>query len=208
MNPSAPAKSARRKARELALQGLFEWLLAGSESGAIEAFLHERYPTIKLDRELFDSLLHGCIREAAVLDEQLQPVLDRPSRELSPVEHALLLLGAYEMRFLPEVPYKVIINEAVDLAKQYGGTDGFKYVNGVLDRLALSLRPDEVGARPQRAAPASPRPNEEQARVAAVPVRVKPRGEAAGEPRRERPGGGAGGTRSGGAQAPRRPRQR
>ncbi len=169
----APAKSARRKARELALQGLFEWLLAGSDSGAIEAFLRERYPTIKLDRDLFDSLLHGCIREAPVLDEMLQPLLDRPSRELSPVEHALLLLGAYEMRFLPEVPYKVIINEAVDLAKVYGGTDGFKYVNGVLDRLALVLRAGETGQREAR----EPVPRGEQPapRSASVPVSIKPR---------------------------------
>lgn len=174
MSASTPAKSARRKARELALQGLFEWLLAGTDVGAIEAFLHERYPTIKLDRELFESLLHGCIREAAALDEALQPCLDRPSRELSPVEHALLLLGAYEMRFLPEVPYKVIINEAVDLAKTYGGTDGFKYVNGVLDRLAQALRPDEMGQREARTTPPRERaavPNP----AASVPVSVKPR---------------------------------
>ncbi len=171
---STPAKSARRKARELALQGLFEWLLAGTDAGAIAAFLHERYPTIKLDRELFESLLHGCIREAAALDEALQPYLDRPSRELSPVEHALLLLGAYEMRFLPEVPYKVIINEAVDLAKTYGGTDGFKYVNGVLDRVAQALRPDETGPREAR----TPAPREPAAMpnaAASVPVSVKPR---------------------------------
>ena len=175
MTAATPAKSARRKARELALQGLFEWLLAGSDAGAIEAFLDERYPTIKLDRELFESLLHGCIRESAALDEALQPLLDRPSRELSPVEHALLLLGAYEMRFLPEVPYKVIINEAVDLAKSYGGTDGFKYVNGVLDRLALQLRsaetgPREAGERPTQRTRA-PQPNP----AAAVPVSIKPR---------------------------------
>jgi N utilization substance protein B len=200
MTTPTPAKSARRKARELALQGLFEWLISGSDSGAIEAFLHERFPTIKLDRELFDSLLHGCIREAGGLDELLQPLLDRPSRELSPVEHALLLLGAYEMRFLPEVPYKVIINEAVDLAKQYGGTDGFKYVNGVLDRLALELRPTEASARPARAFTPRELPPVEDPR-AAVRVSIKPRS--------ARPGTAAGGTRgAGGAQAPRRPRQR
>ncbi|MDE2121225.1 MAG: transcription antitermination factor NusB, partial [Betaproteobacteria bacterium] len=177
----SPAKSARRKARELALQGLFEWLLAGSDSGAIDAFLRERYPTIKLDRELLDALLHGCIREAPVLDEMLQPLLDRPSRELSPVEHALLLLGAYEMRFLPEVPYKVIINEAVDLAKVYGGTDGFKYVNGVLDRLALSLRPAETGHREARE-PAAPA-QAPLSRAASVPVSIKPRSTARPAPR-------------------------
>ncbi len=200
MTTSTPAKSARRKARELALQGLFEWLISGSDSGAIEAFLHERFPTIKLDRELLDSLLHGCIREAAGLDELLQPLLDRPSRELSPVEHALLLLGAYEMRFLPEVPYKVIINEAVDLAKQYGGTDGFKYVNGVLDRLALELRPAEAATRPAREFTPRELPPVEDPR-AAVQVSIKPRS--------ARPGTSAGGARdAGGAQAPRRPRQR
>ena len=200
MTTSTPAKSARRKARELALQGLFEWLISGSDSGAIEAFLRERFPTIKLDQELFDSLLHGCIREAAGLDEALQPLLDRPSRELSPVEHALLLLGAYEMRFLPEVPYKVIINEAVDLAKQYGGTDGFKYVNGVLDRLALDLRPAEAAQRPAREFVArEPAPAESPR--AAIPVSIKPR-----STRAEAPSGGPRGT--GAAQPPRRPRQR
>ena len=146
MNFTNP-KSARRKSRELALQGVFEWLVSGSDAGAIEAFLHERYPTIKLDTEHFQGVLHGCIREAAQLDADIQPYLDRPTRELSPVEHALLLLGTYELRFMLEVPYKVIINEAVDLAKVYGGTDGFKYVNGVLDRLAVILRPDETTGR-------------------------------------------------------------
>ncbi len=185
---SAPAKSARRKARELALQGLFEWLLSGTDAGAIEAFLHERYPTIKLDRALFESLLHGCIREAAMLDELLQPLLDRPSRELSPVEHALLLLGAYEMRFLPEVPYKVIINEAVDLAKVYGGTDGFKYVNGVLDRLAPELRGDETAQRAPRAPTVrAPRAQSPAQAHAAVPVRIKEPREGA-SPRRDRRG--------------------
>jgi N utilization substance protein B len=168
-------KSARRKSRELALQGVFEWLVSGSDAGAIEAFLHERYPTIKLDTEHFLSVLHGCMREAGRLDADIQPYLDRPTRELSPVEHALLLLGTYELRFMMEVPYKVIINEAVDLAKVYGGTDGFKYVNGVLDRLAIILRPDETGGRqtpqpyqePKGGMPANP--------AARVPVSFKPR---------------------------------
>ena len=102
---SANPKSARRKSRELALQGVFEWLVSGSEVGAIEAFLRERYPTIKLDSEHFQAVLHGCMRDAGSLDAIIQPYLDRPSRELSPVEHALLLLGTYELRFLLDVPY-------------------------------------------------------------------------------------------------------
>jgi NusB antitermination factor len=190
MNSVNP-KSARRKSRELALQGVFEWLLSGSDAGAIEAFLHERYPTIKLDTEHFLTVLHGCIREAGGLDADIQPYLDRPTRELSPVEHALLLLGTYELRFMLEVPYRVIINEAVDLAKIYGGTDGFKYVNGVLDRLAIILRPDETGERqtpqpyqePKGGMPANP--------AAKVPVSFKPRESASanleGKPRRPGP---------------------
>ncbi len=181
---SANPKSARRKSRELALQGVFEWLVSGSEAGAIEAFLRERYPTIKLDSEHFQAVLHGCMREAGSLDAIIQPYLDRPSCELSPVEHALLLLGTYELRFLLDVPYKVIINEAVDLAKIYGGTDGFKYVNGVLDHLAIILRPDETGDRlmPQPyqehkgGMPANP--------TAKIPVSFKPRESARREPER------------------------
>lgn len=171
----ANPKSARRKSRELALQGVFEWLVSGSDAGAIEAFLHERYPTIKLDTEHFQAVLHGCIRDAGALDADIQPYLDRPTRELSPVEHALLLLGTYELKAMLEVPYKVIINEAVDLAKVYGGTDGFKYVNGVLDRLAVVLRPDETGDRqtPQhyQHGPGGMPPNP----AAKVPVSIKPR---------------------------------
>ena len=173
MNFTNP-KSARRKSRELALQGVFEWLVSGSDAGAIEAFLHERYPTIKLDTEHFQAVLHGCIREAALLDADIQPYLDRPTRELSPVEHALLLLGTYELRFILEVPYKVIINEAVDLAKVYGGTDGFKYVNGVLDSLAVILRPDETTGR------LAPQPYQQHGGMPAnpaakVPVSFKPK---------------------------------
>ncbi len=181
MNAANP-KSARRKSRELALQGLFEWLVSGSEAGAIEAFLHERYPTIKLDTAHFQAVLHGCMREAGSLDAIIQPYLDRPTRELSPVEHALLLLGTYELHFMLEVPYKVIINEAVDLAKIYGGTDGFKYVNGVLDHLAIILRPDETGDRQ------TPQPHQERKGgmpanpAARVPVSFKPRESARREP--------------------------
>uniref|UniRef100_E6PLJ9 Putative NusB antitermination factor n=1 Tax=mine drainage metagenome TaxID=410659 RepID=E6PLJ9_9ZZZZ len=181
---SANPKSARRKSRELALQGVFEWLVSGSEAGAIEAFLRERYPTIKLDTEHFQAVLHGCMREAGSLDAVIQPYLDRPTRELSPVEHALLLLGTYELRFMLEVPYKVIINEAVDLAKVYGGTDGFKYVNGVLDRLAIILRPDETGDR------LTPQPYQEHEGgmpanpAAKVPVSFKPRESARRKPER------------------------
>ncbi len=156
-----PAKSVRRKSRELAFQGIFEWLLAGSDAGAIEAFLRERYPTIKLDREHFDSLLHGVLREAGALDALIQPHIDRKTSELSPVEHALLLMGTYELQQHLEVPYRVVINEAVELSKVYGGTDGYKYVNGVLDRVAAQLRPLEVQAA-EAEHPGAPPPAVEQ----------------------------------------------
>jgi N utilization substance protein B len=194
-------KSARRKSRELALQGVFEWLVSGSDAGAIEAFLHERYPTIKLDTEHFLTVLHGCMREAGRLDADIQPYLDRPTRELSPVEHALLLLGTYELRFMLEVPYKVIINEAVDLAKVYGGTDGFKYVNGVLDRLAIILRPDETSGRQTPQPYQEPKGGMPPNPAAKVPVSFKPREFARSGPERAPRRAGPG--RSSAASAPR-----
>ncbi|MGC9185648.1 MAG: transcription antitermination factor NusB [Thiomonas sp.] len=144
MTAATAPKSARRKSRELAFQGIYEWLLAGSDAGAIEAFLHERYPTIKLDDAHFQSLLHGALAEAGPLDALIQPHIDRQTSELSPVEHALLLMGTFELQHHLDVPYRVVINEAVELGKVYGGTDGYKYVNGVLDRIAAQLRQIEV----------------------------------------------------------------
>ena len=100
----------------------------------------------KADSVHFDALLHGCIREAGDLDAVLARHVDRKTTELSPVEHGILLIGAYELKHCMDVPYKVAINEAVELAKGYGGTDGHKYVNGVLDKAAADLRPVEVQA--------------------------------------------------------------
>ncbi|NDY90774.1 transcription antitermination factor NusB [Ideonella livida] len=142
-------KSSRRLAREVALQGLYEWLLTGSDSGTILAHMAEQEGFERCDRAHLDALLCGCIEEAAALDAVLARQVDRPTQELSPVEHAILLIGAYELRHCLDVPYKVAINEAVELAKSFGGTDGHRYVNGVLDRTAAELRPHEVqAARP------------------------------------------------------------
>ncbi len=139
-------KSARRRSREIALQGLYEWLIAGSDAGVIEAHMREQDGFDKCDAVHFDALLHGCIRDAAMLDAVLSRHVDRPTNELSPIEHGVLLVGAYELKNCVDVPYKVAINEAVELAKSFGGTDGHKYVNGVLDKAAAELRPAEVGA--------------------------------------------------------------
>ena len=143
------AKSARRRSREIALQGLYEWLVSGTDAGVIEAHMREQEGFDKADRVHFDALLHGCIAEAADLDAVLAKFVDRKTTELSPVEHAVLMIGAYELRHCIDIPYKVAINEAVELAKSFGGTDGHKYVNGVLDKTAAELRPVEVQSSPK-----------------------------------------------------------
>lgn len=148
-------KSARRRSRELALQGLYEWLVSGSETATIEAHLGLDNPGFaKADAEHFKALLHGVVDATQQLHQSIAPHLDRPVTELSPVEHATLLLATYELSFHPEIPYRVVINEAVELAKTFGGTDGFKYVNGVLDRVAAQLR--AVEARTASGPPAAP----------------------------------------------------
>jgi N utilization substance protein B len=137
-------KSARRRSREIALQGLYEWLLSAADAGVIEAHMHEQEGFEKCDKRHFEALLQGCIREASDLDAVLKRHVDRDTTLLSPVEHGVLLIGAYELKHCMDVPYRVAINEAVELAKSFGGTDGHKYVNGVLDKAAADLRPDEV----------------------------------------------------------------
>jgi N utilization substance protein B len=141
-----PAKSQRRRSRELAVQGLYEWLLSGSDAATIDTHMREHDGFEKCDSVHFDALLHGCIAEAADLDAVLARHVDRKTTQLSPVEHGVLLIGVYELKHCIDIPYKVAINEAVELAKAFGGTDGHKYVNGVLDKAATDLRPLEVQA--------------------------------------------------------------
>ncbi|MFT3816967.1 MAG: transcription antitermination factor NusB [Rubrivivax sp.] len=143
------AHSPRRRAREFALQGLYQWLVSGAEAGVVDAHIREQDGFDKCDSAHFDALLHGCIEGAAALDAVLAHHVDRPTRQLSPVEHAVLLIGCYELTHCIEVPYRVVINEAVEVAKNFGGTDGHKYVNGVLDKAAAELRPVEVAAARQ-----------------------------------------------------------
>jgi N utilization substance protein B len=143
-------RTPRHRAREFALQGLYEWLLNNEEAGAIDAHIREAHGFDKADAEHFDALLHGTIRQAPALREGLAPLIDRPIDQLSPVEHAALLIGAYELSNHIEIPYKVVINEAVELTKSFGGIDGHKYVNGVLDKFAAKVREVEVdGAKKQ-----------------------------------------------------------
>ena len=121
----------------------------------VQAHMQEQDEFAKCDRAMFDKLLQGCIEQTAALDALLIPHLDRPVAELSPIEHGVLLIGLYELQHCVDVPYRVAINEAVELAKSFGGTDGHKYVNGVLDKAAVDLRPLEVAA--QRQARSTPR---------------------------------------------------
>ena len=140
-------KSARRRAREFVIQGLYQWRVGGADEAAIEAFAPEMEGFAKADREFFVGTLRGVMAQQEKLIEQISTHIDRPFTELSPVEACILMMGSFEMLNHPETPYRVIINEAIELTKSFGGTDGHKYVNGVLDKVAGILRPAEVAAR-------------------------------------------------------------
>ena len=140
-------KNSRRRAREFALQAIYQWLLNESAAENLLAQLKEQKDFPKADQALAEALLRGVVGNTEALRQLLMPYLDREVKALSPVEHALLLLSAFELRDHAQTPYRVIINEAIELAKSFGGTDGHKYVNGVLDKLAAELRPAEVGLR-------------------------------------------------------------
>ena len=139
-------KAARRRAREFALQGIYQWLLSGNSLSVIEEHVAQVSGFDKADRELFISLLRGTLANVEALQEEFTPFIHRPVNELSPVERAILLLATHELKHSIETPYRVIINEAIELAKGYGGTDGHRFVNGVLDKLAAKLRTVEVDA--------------------------------------------------------------
>jgi N utilization substance protein B len=144
-NPSKN-RTPRHRAREFALQGLYQWLLSNEDSGVIDAHIRQAHGFNKADAAHFDALLHGAIRDVTRLRAKIIPLIDRPLDQLSPIEHAALLIGTYELEHHPEIPYKVVINEAVELTKSFGGIDGHKYVNGVLDKLAAQIRTVETGA--------------------------------------------------------------
>lgn len=134
----------RKVAREFTLQGLYAWQVGGADVTLIVANLKEDEPFRRADEAYFRTLLYGVLKEEDLLSARLAPMLDRPLGELSPVEHGILLIGAYELLHCPDVPLRVVINEGVELAKKFGGTDGHKYVNGVLDKLGREIRTLEV----------------------------------------------------------------
>jgi transcription antitermination protein NusB len=147
----SPARSARRRAREFALQAVYGWLLQSrsdepdlGDFGVAQAHVREDPEFGQADGRWFNTLCEGVGREAADLRLVFEPYVDRPLAELSPVEHGILLIGTFELKHQQDVPYRVAINEAVELAKSFGGTDGFKFINGVLDKVAAAVRQPEV----------------------------------------------------------------
>ena len=138
---------ARREARTLAMQALYSWHIAGQPLNEIEAQFRVDNDFSKVDGAYFHEILHGVPRQKTELDEAFTPLLDRPLEEIDPVELAILRLSTYELMKRIDVPYRVVINEGIELAKVYGATDGHKFVNGVLDKLAPQLRSAETRER-------------------------------------------------------------
>lgn len=145
-NPNK-SRTPRHRAREFALQGLYQWIMSREDAAVVVEHIRTAHGFEKADTEHFEGLMYGSIQQAAVLRQQITPLIDRTLDELSPIEHAVLLLGAFELIHHPEIPYRVVINEAVELTKSFGGIDGHKYVNGVLDKLAAQVRQPEVKSR-------------------------------------------------------------
>ena len=143
----APAKSARHRARELALQAIYQWRMSGGNHLEIEKTTRAEKSLGRYDAEFYSQLLRGVVEHNESLVATITPHLDRDMNELSPIEFSVLLLGAFELSRHPEVPYRVVINESVELAKTFGGTDGHKFVNGVLDKLAVQLRAVEISSK-------------------------------------------------------------
>ena len=152
----ASARAARTRARGFALQALYQVMVGGNPADEVDTFTRDLSGFHKADAVHFDALLHGCAEQAAALDALILPVLDRKLSELSPIEHAVLWIGVYELQHCIDIPWRVVLNECIDLAKEFGGTDGHKYVNAVLNQLALQLREIEVQSERQTATIPSP----------------------------------------------------
>jgi len=142
----AGAKSERSRAREFALQALYQALVGKNAVEDIDTFTRDLAGFSKADSVHFDTLLHGCTNEARELDALIAPLLDRKLGEISPIEHAVMWIGAFELKHCMDVPWRVVLNECIELAKEFGGTDGYKYVNAVLNKMALRLREAEIEA--------------------------------------------------------------
>jgi len=145
--------SGRSRAREFALQALYQHLVGGNPPADIDVYTRDLSGFHKADSVHYDALLHGCIAATGELDALIEPHLDRSWIEISPIEHAVMWMGVYELQHCPDIPWRVVLNECIELAKSFGGTDGYKYVNGVLNHLAPQLRSAEVAADQAHKAP-------------------------------------------------------
>lgn len=139
----ASEKSARTRAREFAVQALYQVLVGQDSAEGIDSYTRELTGFHKADSVHFDALFRGCVEQRAELDDLITPHLDRPLVEVSPIEHLILWIGAYELSHCLDVPMRVVLNECIELAKSFGGTDGHKFINAVLHPLAPQLRPHE-----------------------------------------------------------------
>ncbi len=139
--PKAARSSARRRARETALQALYAWRIQG---GSALAHAQTLETWADCDQKFSEQLVVEIANSAERLEQIIAPHLDRSLASLSPVERVILLIGAYELAERRETPFKVVLNEAIELGKSFGGTDGHKFVNGVLEKLALELRAEEI----------------------------------------------------------------
>jgi transcription antitermination protein NusB len=142
----AASKSGRTRAREFVVQAIYQYLVGGNDPESVDAFTRGLAGFHKADSAHYDALLHGCIEQAAELDALILPQLDRKLEEISPIERGVMWIGVYEFQHCADVPWRVVLNECIELAKEFGGTDGHKYVNAVLNGLAPRLRPLEVEA--------------------------------------------------------------
>lgn len=139
--------NARSRARRLAMQGLYEWQVSGNDPRDVLVHLHETQDLANIDREYLSELMLKVPDHIADLDVFITPLLSRPLDEVDPVELAILRLAAYELSLRLDIPYRVVINEAIELAKKFGAEDGHKFINGVLDKLAAQLREAEIRAK-------------------------------------------------------------
>ena len=142
----AGSKTNRSRSREFALQALYQHLIGKNAVEDIDAFTRDLAGFSKSDSVHFDTLLRGCVEESAALDAFIVPLLDRKLAEISPIEHCVMWIGVYEFKHCPDVPWRVVLNECIELAKEFGGTDGHKYVNAVLNGIAPLLRGPEMKA--------------------------------------------------------------
>ena len=147
--PKAKPKSARRWAREFAVQGLYEFYVGRHDPVSIRLRTESDEDFRRADKEFFREMWRGLFEDWEPLVALVQPHIDRPFAQVSPIERSVILIGAWELKNRLDIPYRVAINESVELAKSFGGTDGHKWVNGVLDKVAPLLRADEVAAGPR-----------------------------------------------------------